>query len=329
MAPMPLRINRRRACTALGMALASSSGLRAQAPERAHIGFVSWFTSADPGQLEPLREGLRELGWVEGRNLRLDAQFTGGDLARTREVLTAFVRQPVDLIVARATNAAHAAKEATATIPVVMLVSDPLATGLVRSLARPEANLTGLSLQGPDLAGKRLEYLRALMPAVRRVAFLGAASDPNVANFVRETQAAAAGLGVELQTRLLPRPQAPDEGLFRELAAQGVGALLVQPIYTGHHETIVAQARRHRIAVISNYEVFARAGALLTYGPDDAALTRRAAWFADRLLRGARPGDLPVEQPSRFRLVINRATARALGLSLPPEMLVHADQVIG
>jgi putative ABC transport system substrate-binding protein len=307
---------------------AAGRGAFAQPRRIARVGFVSWFAPSETGQIEPLRAALRELGWVEGRTLELEVHFTEGDAARTRAALAALIARPVDVLVVRATNVAHLAKEMTATVPVVMLVSDPLATGLVGSLARPERNLTGLSLQGPDLAGKRLEYLRAIVPEVRTVGFLGAANDPNVDTFVRETRAAAERIGVALKLRLVPGVKAFGEADVRALAAQGVQALLVQPIFTGQHERIVALAMRERIPVISNYAVFAQAGGLLAYGPDDAALTRRAGWYVHRLLNGATPGELPVEQPSRFTLAVNVATARALGLSVPSGLMTSADVVI-
>lgn len=302
---------------------------QAQTPsgKRARVGFISWFPPSETGQIEPLREGLRELGWVEGRNLELEVHFTKGNAERTREVVLSLQERAFDVLVVRATPAAHIAKDLVRRIPVVMLVSDPLATGLVHSLGRPDGNITGLSLQGPDLAGKRLEYLRSIMPGVRKVAFLGAANDPNVSTFVQETQSAARQIGVDLAVKLVPGVQGFGEADVKDLAARGVQALLVQPLFTGQQDRIVSLALQHRIAVISNYSAFAKAGGLLTLGPDDAAITRRASTFVHRLLNGARPGDLPVEQPSRFTLAINRATARSLGLNVPPALLMSADTV--
>lgn len=319
----------RLAAAALGTGVATSAWqpAHAQAGRRARVGFVSWFPPSETGQITPLRDGLRELGWVEGRNLELEVHFTQGSAERTREAILSLQQRAFDVLVVRATPAAHIAKELVRQTPIVMLVSDPLATGLVQSLGRPDSNVTGLSLQGPDLAGKRLEYLRALMPGVKKVAFLGAANDPNVSTFVHETQAAARLIGVDVAVRLVPGVQGFGEADARELASLGVQALLVQPIFTGQHDRIVAVAMKHRIAVVSNYAAFAKAGGLLTLGPDDEAITRRASTFVHRLLNGARPGDLPVEQPSRFTLAINRATARSLGLTVPSALLVSADTV--
>lgn len=322
----------RRACLAglLGLGIGRTPAVRAQpaaTTRMARVGFVSWFPPDEAGQVDPLRAGLRELGWHERRNLELEVHFTQGQADRTRAALQSLLQRRFDVIVVRATPAAHIAKELVRELPVVMLVSDPLATGLVPALGRPEGNLTGLSLQGPDLAGKRLEHLRALMPGLRSVGFLGAADDPNVTTFVRETEAAARQFGVSVKPRLVSGVRAFAEPDFKALADDGAQALLVQPIFTGQQDRIVPLAMKYRLPVISNYAVFAKAGGLLTLGPDDGAITRRAAYFVHRLLNGARPADLPVEQPSRFTLALNVATARSLGLKVPPALQLSADIV--
>lgn len=320
-------MQRRRHLLGLACLLSCSGALAQSARKPARVAYVSWFAPTESAQVIPLREGLRERGWEEGRNLQLTTHFTAGSEAHTREVLADLVRTGVDVLVVRATNAAHLAKELAPGVPVVMLVSDPLASGLVKSLSRPEGHLTGLSLQGPDLAGKRLEYLRSMFPRLSSVAFLGAADDPNVPSFVQATRDAARQIGVKLHVHLLPGIRALDDKVFAEMAAQGVQAVLVQPIFTGQHARIVAAAMQHRIAVTSNYAVFAQSGALLALGPDDAASTRRSAYFVDRILHGASPSDLPVEQPSRFTLALNRTTARTLGLRIPTQLLLAADKV--
>lgn len=291
------------------------------------VGFVSWFSPNQASQVDPLKAGLAELGWKEGGNFRLEVHFTEGDAERTRAALGSLLQRGAAVVVVRATNVAHIAKEMTKSTPIVMLVSDPLATGLATSLARPEGNLTGLSLQGPDLAGKRLEYLRAIMPDLRNVAFLGLATDPNAATFVAETRAAAAALNLRLHVLLVQGLKSYDDSDFRALAEAGVQALLVQPIFTGQQGRIVQLAMRRRIAVASNYPAFGEGGALLTLGPDDIATTRRAAYYVHRLLQGARPSDLPIEQPSRFTLALNRASARALALTIPDSLLMSADRI--
>lgn len=198
---------------------------------------------------------------------------------------------------------------------------------MVRDLARPEGNLTGLSLQGPDLAGKRIEYLRMAIPRLKAVAFMGLRTDPNAKTFVEATQEAADAIGLRLMVRWVDSLNAYQDSDFESMSRAGCQAVSVQPIFTGQQQRIVAMALRHRLAVISNYPAFARAGALLTLGPDDQAITRRAAYYVHRLLKGARPGDLPVEQPSRFTMAVNRKTARALGITLPEALLLAADQV--
>lgn len=295
---------------------------------QARIGFVSWYSRNEAAHVEYLRQGLKQRGWTEGHNIRIEAHFTEGDEAATRHVLAALVDSKVDVLVVRATNVAHLAKRATTTIPIVMMVSDPLATGLVNSLARPEGNITGLSLQGPDLSGKRLEYILALKPGLRRVGFLGASTDPNGATFVRHTQEAAERLGLQLVTRMIAGPRELSADVFAAFAREGVEAIIVQPIFTGYQDKIVAGAMAHRIPVVSNYPVFAQAGAVVTLGPDDAAQTRRAAYFIDRILRGAAPSDLPVEQPSRFTLTLNLRAARRLDLTVPASLRLAADEII-
>lgn len=298
-----------------------------QRSARVRVGFITWHGPSESAQVDPLRDGLGELGWVDGRNLELEAHFAGGSEERARQALRSMIERKFDVLVVRATNVAHFAKEATSTIPIVMLVSDPLASGLVRSLARPEANLTGLSLQGPDLAGKRLEHLHSIMPNLRTVAFLGDSTDKNVENFVRETKAAADQIGVALRVHLVPGIGAFSEQDFTHLASQGVQAVLVQTIFTGNRDRMVAYAVRHKLPLISDQPAFAKAGALLTLGPDPVAITRRASYFVDRLLKGTHPGKLPVEQPTRFTLALNLATAKALGLRVPASLTSLADIV--
>jgi putative ABC transport system substrate-binding protein len=223
--------------------------------------------------------------------------------------------------------AAHAAKDATATIPIVMQVSDPLATGLVASLARPGGNLTGISSSGPDLAGKRLELLRELRPDLARVAFLGAANDPNTRTFLNETQAAAVSIGVRLQPVLVTGPEEFDAAfaIMTQEQAQGV---IVQPLFAGHRAKLAELAARHRLPMVADQRTFAVAGGLASYGVNRSALSRRWAYYVDKILKGAKPADLPVELPTTFDLVINLKTAKALGLEVPTSILLRATEVI-
>jgi putative tryptophan/tyrosine transport system substrate-binding protein len=290
--------------------------------------FLDFFSSAASADfLEPFHQGLRELGHIEGRNIFVEYHSAEQRSERATAIAADFVRREVDLIVAVATPAAHAAKSATATIPIVMSVADPLATGLVASLARPGGNLTGVSTTSPDLAGKRLELLRELRPGLGRVAFLGAANDPNTRTFVNETQAAADSIRVRLQPLLVTGPE-EFEAAFATIIKQGSEGLIVQPLFVGHRDKLTELAARHRLPMIADQTVFARAGGLVAYGVNRRVMFRRQAFYVDKILKGARPADLPIEQPTKFELVINLKTAKALGLDIPPMLLARADEVI-
>ncbi len=325
----PLGASRRSFLTTFGYALLAWPAVaRAQGGRVARIGFVSWFSAAEAADVEHLRGALRELGYVDGQSITFEAHFTDGNREATRAVLQSMVERNVDVIIVRATAAAHIAKEVAASRPVVMLVADPLATGLVQSLSRPGGNLTGLSLLGPDLAGKRLAFLHAMRPGLDRVAFLGSSADPNAPTFAQQTKAAGEALGITVIERMVPGPAALEPALFEEMARAGAQAVVVQPIFTGHQDRIVPLARAAGLPVVSNYRVFAQAGALFSYGPDDVALTKRAAYYVDRILKGASPATLPIEQPSQFQLVINMRTARALGLTMPDSLAAIADELV-
>lgn len=300
----------------------------AQTTRVPRVGFVSWFSASESGDLDMLRSGLRELGYQEGRTVAIDPVFTNGDRERTEAALRAMVEARTDVIVVRATAAAHVAKRIVTATPLVILVSDPLATGLVTSLSRPGGNITGLSLLGPDLAGKRLDYLKAMKPGLRAISFLGDSTDPNAATFADQTRKAGEALGIAVDVVLVAGTSALGAEVFEGMAKRGSEAVVVQPIFGGRQDRIVALARAHRIAVVSNYRLFADAGAVFSYGPDDLASAQRAAYYVDRILRGTPAGDLPIEQPTTFRLVINARTVRELGLALPPSLAAEAFDVI-
>jgi putative tryptophan/tyrosine transport system substrate-binding protein len=289
-----------------GAAVAWPLAARAQRTKIARLGFVSWQA---PTRAEDLRQGLRELGYVEGKNIEIEVHFVDGDLERTKSVIRTLTQKGVDILVVRATPTAHIAKEMTRTIPIVMQVSDPLATGLVESLSHPGGNLTGVSNSGPDLAGKRLEILREIRPVAR------------------ETQAAADQIGLNVLVRLVDSADALDESDFQAMQRHGVEAVIVQPIFTGHRVKIVGLARNSQLPVISDYIPFAEAAALLTFGVDDAERVRRVAYYVDRILKGMKPADLPVERPTTFQLVLNVLTAKAFGWTIPPVLLARADKV--
>jgi putative ABC transport system substrate-binding protein len=291
------------------------------------IGFVTWQSQAAEDQLKYLREGLAQYGYAEGRNISLDARFTDGNREHTQAVIRELVDRPVDLLVARVTPVAELAKQATTTIPIVMIVADPLAVGLVPSLSRPDANLTGLSLASPDLAGKRLELIRDIKPDIRTIAFLGL-TESQTAIFVREMTEPARKLGLNLVVRVLDRPEQVDAALFEAMKRDGVEAVIAQPVFSGHQDKIVRLAMTQKLPVISDFADFARAGALFSLGVEEVDILRRVAYFVDRILKGAKPAELPIEQPTAFRLTLNVRTARAIGWSITPVLLSRADEVI-
>ena len=330
---MEVRAGRGHQSTRREFVLFSSTALAMAGPafaagKKPKIGFLSWFPQSMESDLERFREGMRELGYTEPDDYVLEASFTGGNPQLTRNMARELVEEPVDIIVAVATPAIHIAKAATQTIPIVMYSANALATGLVPSLSHPGGNLTGVSLLLTGTAGKRLEFLRQIEPGLRAAAFLGSSKDPNTATFVNQTQMAADQMGIKLAVTLIDGPQAIEQPTFEAMKVDGVEAIIAQPIFTGYQEEIVAMAMKDRLPVISDWAVFANAGALFTYGARQAALMQRTAYYVDRILKGAKPADLPVEQPTEFELVINLKTAKALGLTVPQSLLALADDVI-
>jgi putative ABC transport system substrate-binding protein len=325
----------KRRSVAIGLALTPlAAALRplcaAESSRAITIGFVSWFgPSLEARHTESLREGLRAYGYVEGRNLTLLSVFADGSRERTAEAVRSFIERGADILVVTATPAVHIAKDATRTIPIVMSpVADPIATGLVASIAHPGGNLTGMSMLGPDLSGKRLELLREIMPGLESVGFLGSTRDANTKTFIAGTKAAAERLGLQLGVKLIDGPNELSAPLFEQLKRDGAQAVFVQPIFMGAQELVARAAAAANLPVITDFPVFAEAGALLTYGVDDRAQMRRAAYFADRILKGTSPADLPIEQPTELVLAINLKTAQALGLTVPASLLTTADEVI-
>jgi putative ABC transport system substrate-binding protein len=311
--------------------LGSVAGLASPAAaddKKVKIGFLSWFPPTMNVDLDHFREGMQQLGYVDGKNYEVEAYFTGGNREMAQDVARRLVQEPVDILLAVATPAIHIVNAATHTIPIVMLTANALATGLVSSLSRPGGNLTGVSLLMTDLAGKRLELLREIQPSLHAIAFLGSSRDPNTATFVRETQTAADQLGVVLSVRLVDGPASIDQAIFDTIKRDGSEAVIVQPIFAGYHDNIITMAMKSRLPVISDWAFFAEAGALLTYGANEADLMRRTAYYVDRILKGANPADLPIEQPTNFEMVINLKTAKALGLDVPATLLATADRVI-
>ncbi|HEX3883413.1 MAG TPA: ABC transporter substrate-binding protein [Stellaceae bacterium] len=301
---------------------------RAVAAEKVKIGFLSWFPPAMNVDLGHFREGMEQFGRVEGRDYTVESYFAGGDPALARTAAEKLVREPVDILVVEATPAVHIAKKATGTIPIVMETANAVATGLVQSLAHPGGNITGVSLLMTDLAGKRLSLLREMRPSLSAVAFLGSTRDPNAQTFVRETQDAAKQLGIRLSVRLVDGPETIDQATFDAMNKEGDEAVIVQPIFTGYQDKIVPLATKAGLPTVSDWAVFADAGALFSYGASQGALVKRLGYYVDRILKGAKPGDLPIEQPEQFEFVINARTAARLGWTIPRVMKLRADRVI-
>jgi putative ABC transport system substrate-binding protein len=295
--------------------------------QKPKIGYLSWFPESMKDDLDRFREGMEKVGYT-GRDYDLEGHFTGGNPQLTRDIARKLVEEPVDVFVVVATPAIHIVKAATQTIPIVMFTANALATGLVPSLSHPGGNLTGVSLLLTDTAGKRLELLRQIEPGLHTAAFLGSTKDPNTVNFVKETQGAADELGIRLAVKLIDGPQALVQPIFEAMKADGSQAIIAQPIFIGYQDEIVAMAMKDQLPVISDWSAFAKAGALFTYGARQAAGMRRTAYYVDRILKGAKPADLPIEQPTEFELVVNVKTAKALGLNVPQSLLARADDVI-
>jgi putative ABC transport system substrate-binding protein len=287
-------------------------------------------TTAVRGQLEAFRQGLKEYGRVEGQNIILEYRFAEGKEDALPAIAAELARLRLDVIVAEATPAIQAAKTVTQTVPIVMATSaDPVGTGLVANLNRPGGNITGLSLQAPELSGKRLQLLTEIVPGLARVAVLSNPLNPNTAPIVEQTKAAAQSLGVEVH---VAEVQAPDKfgSAFAAITSAHAGALIVLPdplLYGQHPRVVTFTAASHLPTLFPEKEV-ADAGGLIAYGPSIPASFRRAAAYVDKILRGAKPGDLPVEQPTTFELVVNLQTARAIGVTIPTSILLRADEVI-
>jgi len=315
---------------ALGLLVAPLAVEALQAAGTPRVGLL---LSGSPAEADPLaaafREGLRARGYVEGQNVVLVPRFADS-VQRLPDLVAELVRSNVEVIVTQGTPAAQAARRATTTIPIVMATSgDPVAAGLVASLARPGANVTGNSILGPDLVGKRLELLKEVVPGISRVAVLLNPTNPLHALHMRELGAAAKALGVTLQPL---EARSPDdlERVFGTAAGGRAGAVLVfgDPVLTAHRARMATVAAKHRLPTIYELSGFAEAGGLINYGPNLHELFRVAAGYVDRILKGARPADLPVQQPTTFELVINLKTARSLGLTIPQSLLLRADHVI-
>ena len=286
--------------------------------------------SAAAARIEAFRQGLRELGYVEGKNILIEQRYAEGQLNHMNELAAELVRLKVDVIVTIGPAATRPAKEATTAIPIVMGVDDdPVGNGFVASLARPGGNITGLASLAPEIGGKQLELLKEIVPRLSRVAVLGTSTQPGNAQSLREAEVAAQALAVKLQ--YLDVLSAKDiEPVFRTASNGRAEAVLVlrASVFFSHRKQIVDLAAKRQLPAMYYTTEYVEEGGLMTYGVSITDLFRRAATYVDKILKGARPAELPIEQPTKFELVINLKTAKRIGLTISPNVLARADRVI-
>jgi putative tryptophan/tyrosine transport system substrate-binding protein len=324
-------MNRRAFVTGLGAALGVPLAVEGQPPTKpVRVGVLSGGPAMPNPGVDAFREALAALGWVEGRNIMLDVRFADGNVDRLPALAAELVRLQPHVIVAASSTVAQAAHEATARIPIVMVgVGDPIGLGFARSLRAPGGNMTGLASLLPELSSKSLQLLRELVPGLTRVAVLMNPSNPLHEPSLRETEAAAATLGIQV---IPMRAREPGElaGAFAAMVKAHAGAVEIygDAMFVRQRIRIAELALSSRLPAMCRLRTEVEAGALVAYGPDYVDLYRRAAGFVDRILKGVRPDELPIEQPTRVELILNLKTAKALGLTIPPSLLLRADQVL-
>jgi putative ABC transport system substrate-binding protein len=317
----------------LGGAAALPFAAHAQQEKNARIGLLSPFSrSATALWHEAFRQGLHNLGWIEGKNILIEYRYADGRAEILPELAADLVRLKVDVIVASISTDALAVRDATRTIPIVMASGgDPIASGLAESLARPGGNITGLSQLAPALGAKRLELLKESVPALFRIAVLWNPRNPASSSTLswNEMQGPARQLGVQLHSLEVQSSTEFDQA-FESATKAGAGALVItpDPLFAGNVKQIADRATKNRLPSIFHLREFAESGGLMSYGIDRSDQFRRAATYVDKILKGAQPADLPIEQPTKFELVINLKTAKALGLTVPVALLARADEVI-
>jgi ABC-type uncharacterized transport system substrate-binding protein len=332
------KMHRRKFIMALGGALVAwtQAGRAQQAPKVARIGYLITGSLESPETrkgFDAFRQGLNELGYIEGQNIVIEYRGADGKIERLPALATELARLKLDLIVAGATPAGLAAQQAFTTTPIVVTaMGDPVRDGLVGSLARPGGNITGTTFLGPELVPKRLALLREVLPTISRVAVLwhpGAFGERTTRDMLNEIAEAAGTLGMQLQLVQVRQPNELDHA-FSTMARERAEALFQfpSPMLFSERRRIVELALTHRLPSMFNEREFVQFGGLISYGVSIADLGRRSVTYVDKILKGAKPADLPVEQPTKFELVVNLKTAKALGLDLPPTLLTRADEVI-
>jgi putative tryptophan/tyrosine transport system substrate-binding protein len=313
--------------------LASVQFANAQQPGKVpRIGYLTGtYLSAMTGRVEAFRQGLRDLGYVEGRNIVIEWRSGEGKRERLPELVAELIRLKVDVIVTGGSSVTRRAKEATSTIPIIMTQDrDPVGSGFVASLARPGGNITGLSNFAPELNGKRLELLREIIPRLSLLAFFGTSTNPGNEQELIETERVAGALGVKLQSLDVLGPKDIESAFQSAVKARADAALwrVSGPVYNFRQTQVFELAVKNRLPVIYNRTDTVEAGGLISYGAGSLDLDRRAATYVDKILKGAKPADLPVEQPTKFELIINLKTAKQIGLTIPETVLYRADKVI-
>jgi ABC-type uncharacterized transport system substrate-binding protein len=312
--------------------LAAVNPAQAQQPTKVpRIGFLgATYPSTNTARIEAFRQGLRELGYVEGKNIVIEYRWAEGKTERLPDLAAELVRLKVDIIVTAGPAVTRPVKEATSTIPIVMSFdNDPIGSGFVASLARPGGNITGLSALFPELSGKRLELLKEVVPMISRMAFFGTSTQPGTAQALRETELAAGAFGVQVQYLEVRDPK-DIETAFQAARKGRADAVLVlsSPVIFSQRTQIADLAVKNRLPVIFPQSEYVEDGGLMSYAPNYADLFRRAATYVAKILKGAKPADLPVEQPKKFEFIINLKAAKQIGLTIPPNVLARADKVI-
>ena len=316
----------------LAVAVIADAQQPKKVPRIGYLGGISPSVNAD--RIEAFRQGLRELGYVEGKNIVIEWRHHEGNIDRLPALAAELARLKVDIIITVGPPAARAAKDATITIPIVMVqVGDPVGSGFVASLARPGGNITGLSSLAPELSGKRLELLKEIIPKLSRVAVFGTSTSPDNAQSLREVELAAGELKVQLQYLDVRDARDPKdiETAFRAASKERAEAVLMMvagAVGTAHQTRILELAIKNRLPVIYRGRPSVEAGGLMSYGVNTTDLDRRSAYYVDKILKGAKSAELPIEQPTKFELAINLKTAKQIGLTIPPNVLARADRVI-
>lgn len=312
------------ALLAFAIVAAPPGGEAQQTPKIPRVGVI-----ANTKGYEAFQNGLKELAYTEGENIALEFRSLEAPNVRLATVAAELARMKVDVIVATNTAAVLAAKQATSTIPIVMLAGDPVESGLVADLGRPEGNVTGLRINEEDTRARRIELLKEAVPAIARLAVLTTSATPGANLNLKDAERTATALAMQLQSLALRRPEDLEQ-TFATMTAQRADSLLVLPATLAfvHRTRIVTLAIKHKLPAMFWRREFVDIGGLMAYGPDQTALYRRAADYVSKILQGARPGDLPVEEPSKFELAVNLKTARALGLTIARSVLLLADQVV-